>query len=117
MAKVKEVPQPNPLENAVTKFKFSLESQEPQISDIMQNLLGVQTAGFQTNAAPEELYTHLEELALQAEGKAREMQHPDFTTFTQMAVGYKAAAENFGTLFKYQKDLSELPPMEASKKV
>ena len=117
MAKGKETPQPDPLEDAVTKFRFSLESQEPQISDIMQNLLGVQTAGFQANTPPGELFSRLEDLAHQAEGKAREMQHPDFTTFKQMAEGFKAAGENFSTLVKPQKDVSELPAMTASKSV
>ncbi len=117
MAKEKEVPPPDPLEDAVTRFRFSLESQEPQISDIMQNLLGVQTAGLLVNAAPYELFSRLEELAHQAESKAREMQHPDFTTFQQMAEGYRAATGNFVSTEKYQEDLAELPDMTASKSV
>ncbi len=109
-------PEPrSPLDDAIDRFKYAINSQEPQISDIMKHLLGVQNAGLQANVAPAHFFSQLEELAILAEKKAREIQHPDFTTFQQMAEGYRAAAENFSSVPKQQKEPSQLPEMTAPK--
>lgn len=117
MARRPEAPPspPSPFDDAVNRLKFSLEAPEPQIGTIIQDLIAAQTTGFQTMTPPEKLFSELGKYASQAEGIAREAHHPDFSTLKQMAEGYKAAAGNFVSKEKDQRELTALPAMTAPK--